>query len=62
MRKKEVFVGHKYKAKVSGKATTVLITAESRLGGWNAINLATGRNIRIKSAARLTPCEESANA
>jgi hypothetical protein len=40
-------------ANVSGKQANVIITGESRYGGWNAVNQATRRAVRIKSAARL---------
>lgn len=56
MRKVDVQIGTVYIAKVSGTKTRVRLTAESRFGGWDAINLATQRPIRIRTAARLTPC------
>lgn len=55
MRKQEVEIGGKYWAKVSGKRVRIRITGESRYGGWTAVNLATGRSIRITSGGRLTP-------
>lgn len=53
MKKHEVAVGETYVAKVSGKLTRVRLTRESPYGGWDATNVATGRVIRIRSAARL---------
>lgn len=53
MRKSEVEIGGLYIAKISNKLTTVRIHNESMYGGWNAKNEATGRWIRIKSAAKL---------
>ena len=53
MRKNQVEVGRTYVAKVSGRLTAVRIDGESRYGGWNATNVATGRAVRIKSAQRL---------
>jgi hypothetical protein len=53
MKKNEVKIGHIYTAKVTDKIVDVRIDAESRHGGWDATNLATGKKIRIKSPARL---------
>lgn len=53
MKKSEVKIGGRYTCKVSGKLTTVQITAESPYGGWDAMNLTTHRATRIKSAQRL---------
>jgi len=53
MRKKDVTIGGMYIAKVSGKLAKVRITGESRFGGWDAINMETGRQVRIRGAARL---------
>lgn len=53
MKKQDVKIGGKYVAKVSDKLTTVQIRGESRLGGWDAVNVETGRAVRIKSAQRL---------
>ena len=53
MKKKDVKIGCKYIAKVSGKLQTVRILRESPYGGWDGINEETGREVRIKSAARL---------
>jgi hypothetical protein len=53
MKKHEVRVGSIYVAKVSGTLTRVRINQESRYGGWEGTNLATGRAVHIRSAARL---------
>jgi hypothetical protein len=53
MKKSEVEIGGVYTAKVTNKLVQVRIDAESRYGGWDATNLATGKNVRIKSPARL---------
>jgi len=52
-KKQDVQIGSTYIAKVSGMLVTVRITGTSPYGGWYAVNLATGRQIRIRSAARL---------
>jgi hypothetical protein len=53
MRKQDIEIGLTYIAKVSGTLTRVRITRESPYGGWHGINVATGREVRIRSAARL---------
>jgi len=53
MRRDEVQIGKVYLAKVNGKLTRVRLDAESRYGGWDGTNLATGKKVRIKSAQRL---------
>lgn len=53
MKKSEIEVGNTYIAKVSGVLAKVRITGESPYGGSRGKNLATGREIRIRSAARL---------
>jgi len=56
MKKNEIKIGGVYRAKVSGKLTDVRIDdeiPESRGGGWNATNLATGKTIRINHPQRL---------
>lgn len=60
MLKKDVQVNGVYYAKVSGRRVKVKILTDDvvGLGGkriWLAKNLATGRNIHIRSAQRLTP-------
>jgi vancomycin resistance protein YoaR len=53
MKKNEVKIGGVYTAKVTNKLVQVRIDAESRYGGWDVVNLATGKKVRIKSPARL---------
>jgi len=53
MRKADVQIGATYIAKVSGKLTQVRLVRESPYGGWDGLNLATHREVRIRSAARL---------
>ena len=53
MKKAQVEIGACYIAKVSGCLATVKILSASPYGGWDGRNLVTGRNVRIKSAARL---------
>jgi hypothetical protein len=53
MKKSDVVIGGLYVAKVSGKLTAVRIVAPSAYGGWDALNTDTGRQVRIKTAARL---------
>ena len=53
MKKKNVEIGGIYIAKVSGVLAKVRITGESRFGGWQAHNMDTHREVRIKSAQRL---------
>ena len=49
-----VHIGQTYAARVSGKLTTVRIERE-RGGGWDAVNVTTGRSVRIRSGRRLRP-------
>ncbi len=53
MKKSEVTIGNVYTAKVSGKVVRVRLDGENRHGGWDATNLETKKNVRIRSAARL---------
>lgn len=53
MTKSQIEIGKVYAAKVSGKIAPVVITGISQYGGWNARSKATGREIRIRSAAKL---------
>jgi len=53
MQKHNVQVGSTYIVKVSGTLTKVRITREHDRGGWYGTNLTTGREIRIRTAARL---------
>ena len=53
MLKAQVSLGKVYIAKVSDKLCRVRLDRESEYGGWFATNLETGREIRIRSAAKL---------
>jgi len=53
MKKADVEIGGRYIAKVSGSETVVRITNKSIYKGWDAVNVKTGRPVRIKTAARL---------
>ncbi len=53
MKRDEVQIGKVYTAKVTDKLVPVRIDGENRYGGWDAVNLATGKKVRIKSAQRL---------
>jgi hypothetical protein len=53
MKKHDVVLGQVYAVKVSGRIQQVRLVAESPHGGWVGRNLQTGREVRIRSAARL---------
>jgi hypothetical protein len=53
MKKQDVQIGSTYIAKVSRVLAKVRINRESPYGGWYGTNLATGREVRIRGAARL---------
>jgi hypothetical protein len=53
MKKADVQIGGVYRAKVSGTRTRVRINCESPYGGWDATNLTTERQVRIRSAQRM---------
>jgi len=53
MKKSEVKIGDVYRVKVSGTIASVRITGENPYGGWDGVNVATKRKVRIKSAQRL---------
>ena len=53
MKKSEVKIGGVYIAKVTNRLVQVRIDAESRYGGYDALNLRTGKKIRVRSAAKL---------
>ena len=60
MKKNEVKTGETYRVKVSGAIADVRITGENPHGGWDGVNVATNRVVRIKSAQRLRgPAGES---
>jgi hypothetical protein len=53
MKKSEVKIGGVYTAKITNKIVQVRIDAASRYGGWDGVNLATNKKVRIKSPAKL---------
>jgi hypothetical protein len=53
MKKRDVILGQVYAVKVSGRIQHMRLVAESPHGGWVGRNLQTGREVRIRSAARL---------
>ena len=53
MQKHNIKVGSTYIVKVSGTLAKVRLTREHPRGGWYGSNLAIGREIRIRTAARL---------
>lgn len=53
MKKADVKIGETYTAKVSNKLAKLRITGVSPYGGWDAINVATGHEVRVRSAQRL---------
>ena len=53
MRASEVKVGMMYAAKVSGKVVPIRVIGHNDGGGWPAVNLRTGRLVRIRGAGRL---------
>lgn len=55
MKAKDVIIGEVYEVKVSGELTKVKIVKSCNNGGWVGINLATKREIRFRTGARLRP-------
>lgn len=53
MTRAQVHIGRIYAVKVSGKIQPVKIIRELSIGGWEATNTNTGREIRIRSAVKL---------
>jgi len=53
MKKNDVKVGETYRVKVSGNVADVRITGVNPHGGWDGVNVATKRKVRIKSPQRL---------
>lgn len=53
MKKAQVKIGGTYAAKVSDRIVPVTLISENRFGGWIGRNEKTGRDVHIKSAARL---------
>ncbi|MBI4904384.1 MAG: hypothetical protein HY820_12155 [Acidobacteria bacterium] len=60
MQKHNVKIGTTYIVKVSGTLAKVRLTREHPRGGWYGTNLATGREIRIRTAGRLRSEVQSA--
>jgi len=50
---RDVYIGEEYAVKVSGKLTRVRIVAANPHGGWDGVNVATGRSVRLRTAGRL---------
>jgi hypothetical protein len=53
MKKRDVSIGGRYRANVTGRPVVVRIVRDSQYGGWEAVNESTGRTIRVRSAQRL---------
>lgn len=53
MNREQVQVGSEYQIHIGGKPARVRVIAARAGGGWDAINPATNRHVRIKSARRL---------
>jgi hypothetical protein len=53
MTESEVKIRAFYDARVSGRLVRVRIMRVSPNGGWEALNMATGRYVHIRTAARL---------
>jgi len=53
MKKKDVKLGKTYMVKVSGKLVPVRLKSEHWNGGWTGVNTTTGREVRVKTAAKL---------
>ena len=53
MKKEDVEIGKAYLVKVSGRLVNVTIMSENHRGGWNGVSHATGRHVRVRTAARL---------
>jgi hypothetical protein len=53
MKKDEIVIGKTYQVKVSGKIQPVRITGKKLNGGWTGINTNTGRDVNIRTGARL---------
>ena len=51
--KNNIEIGAVYKVKVTGRIVPVQIVAENPGGGWDGVNIATNKRVRIKTAARL---------
>lgn len=53
MKKKDIGLNHVYEAKVAGVLAPVRILCQHPAGGWIGRNERTGREVRIRTAARL---------
>lgn len=53
MKRKSVEIGGVYVAKISGRMVPVKLLRESPYGGWDGRNEITGRDVWIKTAAKL---------
>jgi len=53
MKNKDVEINKVYRVKVSGSVQDVRITGQNPHGGWDGVNVATKRPVRIKSPQRL---------
>jgi hypothetical protein len=53
MKQRDMVLGQVYAVKVSGRIQPVRLLAASPYGGWLGRNEQTGREIRIRSAAKL---------
>lgn len=53
MKNKDVVIGERYVARVSGRITVVEITGKGHPKGWCAKNLKTGRDVYFKTGGRL---------
>jgi hypothetical protein len=53
MKQSQVKLGGTYTVKVSGVLVPVKLVRENSRGGWDGVNVTTGRAVRIRTAARL---------
>ena len=53
MKRRDVVLGQVYAVKVRGRIQPVRLVSESPDGGWVGKNETTGRDIRIRTAAKL---------
>jgi len=53
VRNSEVVIGSEYLVKVSSRIVTVRIIEKACRKGWVGLNLRTGNNVHIKTAAKL---------
>ncbi len=55
MQAKDIAIGQSYLVKISGRLQQVKIVKICTNGGWIGVNLATGREIRLRTGARVRP-------